>query len=226
MKVAMLGTGVVGQTLTTKLVELGHDIVMGTRDPAALTDRTEPPDPGAPSFADWRAENPDVPIAPFAQAAEHGEIVFLVLYGSIAVEVVEAAAEDLAGKVVVDVTNPLDFSTGHLELFVAGGGDSLAERMQRAVPDARIVKSLCTVTARVMVEPRLVGDDHVMFVAGDDEAARAEVSRLLRTWFGWREILDLGDLSGARAMEGNLLMWVRLLGALGDPMFNIAIRRA
>ena len=226
MNVGVLGTGSVGQTISSKLVALGHEIVMGSRDPATLETRNEPPYPGAPTFSDWRAENPDVRFGTFAEAAAHGELVFLATNGMATVDIVTDVAEHLTGKTVVDITNALDFSEGYARLFVSGGGDSLAERIQRAAPQARVVKSLNTVTAPVMVNPAILGDaDHVMFVAGDEEAARAEVSTLLRNWFGWREIVDLGDLSGARALEANILMWVRMMGTFGTPMFNIAIRR-
>ena len=150
--------------------------------------------------------------------------MFLALNGLGALKVVTAIRDEVAGKVVIDITNAIDFSEGYLTLFVSGGSDSLSEQMQRAAPDARVVKSLNTVTAKVMVEPMSIGDDHVMFVAGNDEAARAEVSTLLRTWFGWREVMDLGDLTGARAMEAHLMMWLRIMNATGTPMFNVAIR--
>jgi predicted dinucleotide-binding enzyme len=226
MNIGVLGTGGVGQTLSSKLVALGHDVVMGSRDPAALASRSEPPYPGAPSFADWRGENPDVRLATFAEAAAHAELVFLATNGMASVDIVTSISERLAGKLVIDVTNALDVSEGSAKLFVSGGGDSLAERIQRAAPEARVVKSLNTVTAPVMVNPAILGEpDHVMFVAGDEEAARAEVSTLLRNWFGWSEVVDLGDLAGARALEAYILMWVRMWGAFGTPMFNIAVRR-
>ena len=224
MNVGVLGTGVVGQTLSSKLVELGHDVVMGSRDPSALGTRTDAAYPGAPTFVEWRSENPDVRLGTFAEAAAHAELVFLALNGLGAVDVVTATRDELAGKVVVDITNAIDFSEGYLRLFVSGGSDSLAEQVQRAAPDAKVVKSLNTVTAKVMVEPMTIGEDHVMFVAGDNEAARAEVSTLLRTWFGWREVMDLGDLTGARAMEAHLMMWLRIMTTIGTPMFNVAIR--
>jgi predicted dinucleotide-binding enzyme len=227
MNIGVLGTGIVGQTLAGKLRTLGHEVVMGSRDPSTLAERTEPPRPGMPSFAGWHRQNEAVRLATFADAAAHAEIIFLATSGEGAVASVEAAGADaLAGKVVIDVTNALEFVDGVVHLFVGGGRDSLAERIQRAAPGARVVKSLNTVTAQVMVEPQSIGGgDHVMWVAGDDETARAEVTTLLEEWFGWREIVDLGDLTGARALESYVLLWVRAWGALGTPMFNVAIRR-
>jgi predicted dinucleotide-binding enzyme len=201
MRVAVLGTGTVGRTIAGKLAELGHDVRVGSR--TAGDDKVT-----------------------FADAAAHGELIFNCTHGAGSVEAVTAGGEEnLAGKVVIDVSNPLDFSSGGPALFT-DTTDSVAERIQRACPSARVVKSLNTVTAAVMVDPAKVSGDHVIFVAGDDAGAKDETRALLGE-LGWpaERVVDLGDITAARAAEGYVMLWVRLMGALGTPMFNISIDR-
>jgi hypothetical protein len=201
MRVAVLGTGTVGRTIAGKLAELGHDVRVGSR--TAGEDKVT-----------------------FADAAAHGEVIFNCTHGAASVEAVTAGGEEsLAGKVIIDVSNPLDFSGGGPALFT-DTTDSVAERIQRACPSARVVKSLNTVTAAVMVDPAQVPGDHVIFVAGDDAAAKDETRTLLGE-LGWpaERVVDLGDITAARAAEGYVMLWVRLMGALGTPMFNVSIER-
>jgi len=221
MRIAVLGTGTVGQTLAGGLARSGHEVVMGTRDVAATRARQ-----GPGSVADWLAEHPEVRLATFAEAAAHGELVVNASAGAAAESVLALAGADrLAGKTLLDVSNPLDFSAGFPPSLFVSNTDSLAERIQRAFPAARVVKSLNTVNAALMVDPGAVGGgEHSMFVAGDDEGARAEVAGLLRE-LGWRDVVDLGDLTGARAAEMLLPLWLRLMGSLGTPAFNIRVVR-
>jgi len=145
--------------------------------------------------------------------------------GGVSLEVLEAAgAEQLAGKVLIDVSNPLDFSSGSLTLSVCND-DSVGERLQRAFPEARVVKTLNTVTASVMVDPGGVGGEHTMFMSGNDEDAKAAAAELLEG-FGWPAacILDLGDITGARGQEMYVVLWVRLYGAIGSAAFNVQVR--
>ena len=122
-----------------------------------------------------------------------------------------------------DLSNPLDHSQGFPPLLSVCNDDSLAERIQRAHPGAKVVKTLNTVTAAVMVRPTDVGGgDHTMFVAGEDDDAKATVRSLLEA-FGWRDVIDLGGLRGARAMEMYLPLWLQLMGARGTPMFNVKV---
>jgi predicted dinucleotide-binding enzyme len=124
------------------------------------------------------------------------------------------------------VSNPLDFSQGFPPTLSVCNADSLAEQLQRAFPRVKVVKTLNTTTAALMVNPAAVGGgDHTMFVAGNDESARGAVARWLGEWFGWRDVIELGDLSNARGMEMLLPMWVRLMRTLGTPMFNFKIVR-
>lgn len=214
MRIGVLGTGSVGQAIATKLCELQHEVRMGARDAANAT------------AAGWVAHHaPSSSAGTFADAAAFGSIVFNCTAGHAAADVVSGVADQLAGKVLIDVSNPLDHSGDTLGLTV-GNTDSLAESLQRAAPAARVVKTLNTVNAAVMVDPALVPGDHAMFISGDDEAAKA-TAKLLLDQFGWPEdrIIDLGDLTGARAQEAYLLLWVRLTRPLGGYAFNLELRQ-
>lgn len=227
MRIGILGTGVVGRTLAAALDER-HDVAIGTRDPAAAAKRTDAGPREAESFADWSAAHSGVEIASFADAADHAEeLVINATAGDASLDALHmAGAEALAGKLLVDVSNPLDFSAGFPPSLFVSNTDSLAERIQRAFPTAKVVKTLNTVTANVMVDPGAVADgEHAMFVAAEDAASRSRVASFLGEEFGWRHVVDLGDLSAARAMEMYLPLWLRLMGALDGPMFNIAIAR-
>ena len=225
MRIGVLGTGMVGQTLSGALARLGHEVVIGTRDPEAAVARTEAPRPGMSSFSEWHAANPRVKVATFAEAAGHGEIVFNATSGTGSLDALRAAGEErLEGKILVDIANPLDFSAGMPPTLSVANTDSLGEQIQRAFPEAKVVKTLNTVTAAVMVEPQAVGDgDHHLFVSGDDPAAKREVTRLLQEWFGWRNVIDLGDITTSRGTEMYLALWIRLMPATGSPMFNIKV---
>lgn len=225
MRIGVLGTGVVGRTLAGKLEERGQDVVMGSRDPSALAGRTEPDPMGNESFADWHRKHPVVRLATFAESAAHGEMIVNATAGAASLDALRAAGEDnLEGKVLIDVSNPLDFSGGFPPSLFVSSTDSLAEGIQRAFPRARVVKSLNTVTAAVMVDPSMVaGGEHAAFVSGDDHAAKEQVTSLLRDQFGWRHVIDLGDITSARAAEMYLPLWLRLMGVLETPMFNVSI---
>jgi hypothetical protein len=226
MRIAVLGTGVVGQAIAGRLDELGHDVVVGTRDVATTLARTEPDGMGNPPFPDWARAHPRVRVVSLADAGAHGEVVVNATAGGGAVDALRGAgAENLAGKVVVDVSNPLDFSRGFPPTLFVKDDDSLGEQIQRALPDARVVKTLNTMTAGLMVHPEQLADgDHSVFVSGDDAGAKATVAELLRS-MGHTDVIDLGDLSSARGTEMMLPVWLRLFGALGTPMFNVKVVR-
>ncbi len=225
MRIGILGTGVVGRTLAGKLAERDNDVVMGSRDPSALAGRTEPDRMGNESFAEWYGKHPAVRLATFAESAAHGQVVVNATAGAASLEALGSAGEDnLEGKVLLDVSNPLDAAQGFPPPLFVSNTDSLAERIQRAFPRARVVKSLNTVTAAVMVDPSLVaGGDHAAFVSGDDDEAKEQVTSLLRDAFGWRHVIDLGDITSARGAEMYMALWLRLMGALETPMFNVSI---
>jgi predicted dinucleotide-binding enzyme len=215
VRIGVLGTGTVGETVATKLVELGHDVRMGARDAANEKAR------------DW-ADAHGASHGTFADAADHGEIVFNCTNGAAALEALEAAGDDaVRGKILVDVSNPLDFSHGFPPTLTVCNDDSLAERIQRRFPETRVVKALNTVTASVMVEPGLLPEETNLLICGDDDGAKRDVAALLET-FGWpaARILDLGPIAAARGTEMYLPLWLRLMGALGTPQLNLRIVRA
>jgi predicted dinucleotide-binding enzyme len=224
MRVGVMGTGGVGQTLAAKIASLGHEVMVGTRDVQALMARTEA-GWGAVPYPEWQAAHPDVKTGTFAEAAAHAEIVFNATSGGASLDALRAAgAENLDGKIVVDVANPLDFSTGMPPTLSVCNADSLGEQIQRAFPAARVVKSLNTVTSSLMVDPgQVASGDHHIFVCGNDEGARAEVTRILQEWFGWKHILDLGDITAARGVEMMLPLWLRLSISTQTPMVTIKV---
>lgn len=226
MKIAVLGTGMVGQAVAARVSELGHETTVGTRDPQATLARTEPDGMGNPPFSAWHAEHPAVRLATFAEAAEQADLVVNATSGGVSIDVLtQAGAANLAGKVLVDIANPLDFSQGFPPTLFVKDTDSLGEQIQRAFPDVKVVKTLNTLTAALMVNPGLTaGGDHSVFVSGNDETAKQTVIELL-TSFGHTDVIDLGDLSTARGTEMLLPVWLRLMGALGTGMFNFKIAR-
>ena len=226
MDIGVLGTEMVAKTIAGKLGALGHSVKLGTRDVRATLARSENDKAGGPPVRTWLETNPNVKLATLAEAAAHGAIVVNALNGEGALAAAPALADALAGKILVDVANPLDFSHGMPPSLFVANTDSLGERLQRALPRTRVIKTLNTVNAFLMVDPRqLAGGDHTMFVAGNDAGAKAEVTRLLREQFGWKDVIDLGDITMARGTEMWLPLWVRLWGALQSPMFNLKVVR-
>jgi predicted dinucleotide-binding enzyme len=227
MKIAILGTGPVGQTLAAKLDSLGHVVTIGTRDPRGTLAREGKDSFGNPPFKEWAAAHPRVQLATMADAAAAGEIVVVALSGAGTLPGLELAGEaNLSGKIVLDISNPLDFSKGMPPSLLVSNTDSLGEQIQRRFPEARIVKTLNTVNAYLMVDPgQLAGGDHTMFVCGDDPDARRQVGGWLKEWFGWRDVLELGDITNARGTEMLLPLWVRTWGALKTPMFSFRVVR-
>jgi len=226
MRFGVLGTGVVGKTIAARLASLSNEVMVGTRDPAETLSRDEPDRYGTPPFSAWQEEHPQVRLGTFAEAAAHGEVVVNATAGAVSLEALGIAGEEnLSGKVLIDVSNPLDFSKGMPPTLSVSNTDSLGEQIQRTFPEAKVVKTLHTMNAHLMVDPgQLAEADHTVFVGGDDPEAKATVTELLRS-FGWVDIIDLGDISTARGTEMILPVWVRLFGALQKPVFNFKIVR-
>ena len=226
MRFGILGTGIVGKTFAARLDELGHDVVIGTREPAETLSRTEPDAYANPPFSAWQQEHSEVKLGTFGEAAAHSEMSVNATAGVASLDALELAGEaNLNGKVLIDIANALDFSQGMPPTLSVSDTDSLGERIQRRFPEVKVVKTLNTMNAYLMVDPtQLAGAEHTVFVSGDDAEAKATVTELLRS-FGWADIIDLGDISTARGAEMLLPIWLRLLGALQNPIFNFKIVR-
>jgi 8-hydroxy-5-deazaflavin:NADPH oxidoreductase len=217
MKIGVLGTGMVGRTIATKLVELGHRVTMGSRSA------------DSEALQGWLSEGGrDASGGTFADAASSAELVFNCTAGGASLEALAAAgAASLNGKPLVDVANPLDFSHGMPPLLSVCNDDSLGEQIQAAFPEARVVKALNTMNHLVMTDPGRVPGDHDVFICGNDEGAKSEVAALIQS-FGWPgdSIVDLGDLTAARGTEMYLPLWLRLYGTFGTGDLNIKVLRA
>ena len=215
MKIAVLGSGMVGNTIATKLVQLGHQVLMGSR-----TAKSE-------GGEEWlRAVNRKAQIGTFADAAAFGEIVFDCTNGANSLTALRAAgANNLRGKILIHVGNPLDFPKGMPPTLTLCNTDSLGEQVQHEFPDAFVVKALNTVNCELMIQPSLVPGDHHLFICGNDTGAKGKVTTWLCDWFGWRSdnILDLGDITGSRGMEMWMPLWLRLYGKIGHPHFNLRL---
>jgi predicted dinucleotide-binding enzyme len=213
MRIGVLGTGIVGKTIAHKLAKLGHDVRMGSRAAGGEKAKAWVKEAGGKSSE-----------GTFADAAMHGEVVFNCTSGIGSLDALKAAgAKNLEGKTLVDVANPLDFSKGMPPTLTVCNTDSLAEQIQRAFPTANVVKTLNTVTAAVMVEPSIIPGVHTMFVSGNDQNAKAEVINLLKAGFGWKEVIDLGDIKSARAQEMHLALWLRLYTRFQTPNVNVHV---
>lgn len=225
MNIGILGTGVVGRTLAVKLHNVGHNIMIGTRNVAATMERTESGSAGP--FSAWLNDYPSIALGTFEQTSAYGEVIINATKGTDAIDAVGIGGQaHLDGKILIDLSNPLDYSNGFPPSLFVCNTDSLAEQIQRALPRARVVKTLNIVNCTVMVDPGMIADgNHQMFVCGDDPDARAEVAGYLKEWFGWKEVIDIGDLAAARAMEMMLPIWLRLYKALGTTAIGWNIVR-
>lgn len=213
MKYGVLGTGMVGQALSKKLVNLGHEVCMGSRsaDNAA-----------AAAFAEEAGELGRA--GTFADAAAFADVAMLAVKGEHALKVVEACEGHLDGKVLMDLTNPLDFSRGFPPRLFVCNDDSLGEQIQRAVPECKVVKTFNTLANSIMVDPGRLGEPTDVFVAGEDEGAKQTVSGILVEW-GHAQPIDMGGIDASRGLEAWLLLWTRLYGKLGTPHFNLKLVR-
>jgi 8-hydroxy-5-deazaflavin:NADPH oxidoreductase len=221
MKVAIIGSGIVGQTLGKKLVELGHDVILGTRDPNKLDEAKG----WAGSLSDWLVSvGQKARVATFTEAAAGGEIVINATHGMVSLEALQiAGTSNLQGKILIDVANELDFSQGMPPKSLAADTTSLGEKIQAAFPDTKVVKTLNTMNCSVMVNPQQIADgNHTVFVSANDPDAKAKVVELLQS-FGWTDIFDLGDISSARATEMMMPIWLRAFGKLGNVPYNFKI---
>lgn len=226
MKIAVLGTGPVGRTLATRLASLGHEVALGTRDVARALARNDPDASGRPSFAAWHEANQAIALGSFADVTATAELVVNATNGAGSIAALtDAGADHLAGKILMDVSNPLDFSQGMPPTLLVKDTDSLGEQIQRAFPATKVVKTLNTLTVALQAEPALLADGrHSVFVSGNDADAKATVTALL-TSLGHTDVIDLGDIATARGPEMYLPLWLRLWASLGTEMLNIRVVR-
>jgi predicted dinucleotide-binding enzyme len=222
MKIGIIGSGVVAQTLGTKLAELGHEVFLGTRDPQKLDEKKNM----AVSLKEWLAAvKGKAKVVTFKEAAAQGELLINSTHGQVSVEALKIAEADKVGtKVLIDTANELDFSKG-FPLALASEERSVAGNIQKTFPNLKVVKCFNTLAAPLMVNPQMLhGGDHTLFLSGNDAGAKGQVTELLKS-FGWTDILDLGDISAARGQEMYMGMWVRLYGSLKNGMINIKVQR-
>ena len=216
MKIGILGTGIVGSTIGSKLVELGHEVKMGSR-----SRNNEKAIEWVKSVGSDRATQGN-----FAEATSFGELIFNCTSGANSLEALrQAGGVNLQGKILIDVPNPLDFSKGMPPTLSVCNTDSLGEQIQREFPQTKVVKALNTMNCKIMVNPKLVRGEHDVFLCGNDFEAKTRVTGILKNWFGWTEVIDLGDISAAKGMEMVLPLWLSLLGKYQNPNFNFKIAR-
>jgi len=226
MKIAVFGTGMVGQVMAARLAGLGHSVTIGTREVAKTLARVDKDPYGNPPFAEWYKQNKNtVKLGTLSEAAASAEIIFNCTMGQGSIEALKQAGNtNLKGKIVVDISNPLDFSKGKPPFLSPGNTDSLGELIQRTFPDVKVVKTLNTMNCFLMVNPSAIPGDHNVFISGNDDAAKTTAKDILKS-FGWKEsnIIDLGDIITSRGTEQLLPIWIRLYGVLQTPMFNFKI---
>jgi predicted dinucleotide-binding enzyme len=230
MKIAIIGTGTVGQTIASKLIELGYDVMLGTRNVKEKLSAKEKDSYGNPPFSEWNKLNARAKLGTFEEAAAYGEMIINATHGGSSISALKlAGAKNLSGKILIDISNPLDFSKGMPPSLLPGlhNTNSLGEEIQKTFPDTKVVKTLNTMWCGLMVNPDMIGKgDHINYISGNDTDARAEVKKLLKK-FGWKDesLLDLGDITAARSTESLLPIWLRVMGVIKTGAFNFRLVR-
>lgn len=223
-----MGTGSVGRTLATKLVEVGHSVIIGTRSVEEKLEENERDQYGNVSFGEWQTLNPEVPLGSFAEAADYGEIIINATKGSASLEALKMAGEEsLGGKIIIDLSNPLDSSKGMPPSLIPelSNTTSLGEEIQKQFPRSKVVKTFNTMWAGLMVNPsRINNGDHTNFICGNDQEAKNSVIDIL-VEMGWKKenILDLGDITSSRGTESYLPFWLRIFMTKNNGAFNIKV---
>lgn len=226
MKISVLGTGMVGLTIAQKLTSMGHEITLGTRNSSATLKRTDPVARIDMNLADWLKKYSAVELTDFDKLPS-SDVFINATNGASSLGVLGLVGDQkLAGKILIDVANPLDFSHGMPPTLSVCNDDSLGEQIQRAFPKTKVVKTLNTMNCNLMMDPSMVPGDHNVFVSGNDDEAKDSVRKLLEE-IGWKKdnVIDLGDITTARGTEMLLPVWLRLWGALGTAEFNFNVVR-
>jgi 8-hydroxy-5-deazaflavin:NADPH oxidoreductase len=230
MKISIIGTGTVGQTISSKLIELRYEVMLGTRNVQEKLKAGVKDGYGNPPFSEWYKTNPGVKLGTFDEAAAFGGIIINATNGGSSLAALKlAGAKNLSGKILIDIANPLDFSKGMPPSLLPGlnNTNSLGEEIQKTFPEARVVKTLNTMWCGLMVNPAMIGSgDHINYISGNDTEAKSKVKELLNQ-FGWKNesIIDLGDITGSRATESILSIWLRVMGVLQTGAFNFRLIR-
>jgi 8-hydroxy-5-deazaflavin:NADPH oxidoreductase len=230
MKISIIGTGTVGQAIASKLIELGYDVMLGTRNVQEKLSNNEKDAYGNPPFSEWNKSNARVKLGSFEEAASFGKLVVNATHGGSSIAALRlAGSKNLAGKILIDISNPLDFSKGMPPSLLPGlhNTNSLGEEIQKTFPEVKVVKTLNTMWCGLMVKPDMMGKgDHLNYISGNDPDAKTEVKKLLNQ-FGWKDenIIDLGDISGARATESLMHIWLRVMGVIQTVAFNFRLVR-
>ncbi len=228
MNIAVLGTGTVGQTLSAKLLELGNKVVLGTRSVAEAQTRTTRDGYGNPGIGDWIKNNPGIKLLPFAEAIAFGQLIINATQGANSISALKAGNPgDLDGKIIIDISNPLDFSKGMPPVLIPElcNTNSLGEEIQKAFPQSYVVKTLNTMWCGLMVNPAMIGGgDHNNFLCGNNPESKLEVRKLLGQ-FGWKEdnLIDLGDITSSRGTEQILPLWLRVMSVKQNGAFNFKV---
>jgi 8-hydroxy-5-deazaflavin:NADPH oxidoreductase len=226
MNIGILGTGMVGQVVGAALAAKGHGVMIGTRDVAKSLANTEKSPMGMPGFGAWHKDNQHIKVGTFAEAAKFAELLVNATSGVASLEALKAAGTDnLGNKMLIDLANELDFSKGMPPKSLANDTRSLGEDIQATFPNLKVVKTLNTMSAYVMVNPEVVkGGNSTVFINGNDADAKAQVTEILKS-FGWQDIMDLGDITASRSVEMLLPVWLRAWGVIGNTPFNFKIAR-
>jgi 8-hydroxy-5-deazaflavin:NADPH oxidoreductase len=228
MNIGILGTGMVGQQIAAALTAQGHNIMIGTRDVTKSLGNTEANGMGMPGFGTWHKDHQNIHVGTFAQAAAHGEILVNATSGGVSIEALNSAGtNNLGSKILIDIANDLDFSKGMppVTKTTDTAGSSVGEKIQAAFPNLKVVKTLNTMNAFIMVNAKLVDDGNsTVFINGNDIDAKKVVSGILES-FGWKDIMDLGDITASRSVELLLPIWLRSWGVIGNTPFNFKIVR-
>ncbi|MCB9271305.1 MAG: NAD(P)-binding domain-containing protein [Lewinellaceae bacterium] len=225
MKIGIFGTGIVGQTIAEKVADLGHEVMIGTRNVEALLAKSNPDSYGRPPFKEWLNARSGIQVATLDETAASCTLLINAMHGMGTIQALGSIdPSHLSGKILLDIANPLDFSQGFPPTLAICNTDSLGEQIQRTFPELKVVKSLNTMNANLMVHPRAIDGDQTVFLSGNDSAAKETVKSLLNS-FGWkeREMIDLGDISTARGTEQLLPIWVRIYAGKGTSLFNFRI---
>lgn len=208
MKIGILGTGGVGRTLAAKLASDGHEVMIGTRNVADTLAKNQPDAFGTAPYKEWQKQNQKIKLDTFASTAKFGDVIILATFGDVTTNAIDLAGkENFNGKVVIDTTNPLDFSKGVPPGFTATLGNSLGEKIQKHIPSAKVVKAFNTIGAHIMVNAKREEGSPDLLIAGNDEDAKKQFGELIKNW-GWNSVVDMGDISKAYWLEANAMLWI------------------